>query len=176
LLWTLIPLNPTHSSIPSTEKQNELDDNIDYTQIVNIDFFEELSIPLIDNINNIITVYYDRVDNMETDHNEDLDNMAINFIDYYETSTSESLSAFTSDIEENYKYQLIISNTWSLSGDNYYTDIVHSLNTDKFIDQYYIDNGEIIPEKIEYIDNNNIRIWMPINTETIETQLFYIEE
>lgn len=74
----------------------------------------------------------------------------------------------------NYTSIEYLVNEWGVDGDLYYVEILHNLDIDRFMVEFYVDGAVINPTKVEY-DNNIIRIWM-IEDVTLNISMFYIGE
>lgn len=75
--------------------------------------------------------------------------------------TDNELDTHKNDITVHFTIYTEILNTWYANGPSYFNDIIHNKNRDIVFSEFYFNNEKIIPEKIEKINNNTLRIWMP---------------
>jgi len=107
-----------------------------------------------------------------------------NRIDYLDTTirdyTDTEVPGLSADIDNYYTWlEFTIppsAESWSPSGDNYYYDVKHNIGDKEFITSFFADNEVIFPIKVEHADIETLRIWMPTNSETIHSNIFFILE
>lgn len=103
----------------------------------------------------------DYTDNeIETNINE-LKDYTDNEISELKDYTDNELDTHKNDITVHFTIYTEILNTWYANGPSYFNDIIHNKNRDIVFSEFYFNNEKIIPEKIEKINNNTLRIWMP---------------
>jgi len=101
-----------------------------------------------------------------TDISFDAQQMALN------TAAIAQLETDIAAIQANYARtysDTLAGGDWVLSGAIYYGDIDHSLNTKDVIVNCWrtSDDMKIIPQDVERVNVNRVRVWMPVNTVSL---------
>lgn len=115
-----------------------------------------------DQINTYIEYSFDaKENNLELYVDTEIGVLEQDITDYVDTETQAV-------IDNIYPVLLFEISSWTESGGKWYSDIIHNKNKENLVVRCWNnDNIMIYPYKIESIDNNTTRIWMPVNTEIL---------
>lgn len=134
---------------------------------------------IIDKLEEVDSIIKDYVEQETTDNDyviSQIDGLDTEIRDYADAEISTSSDSLSADIDNYYTWLEFTVDSWTADGDLYYSDIEHNIGDKEFLVSFFADSEVITPVKVEHTNSDTLRVWMPTDSEAINSNIFYIKD